>query len=167
MEIFLALNKGIHILAAVVGAGAATLEEILYFKDIRDGKIDENEAKQLRLTYKLMHWSVIALLISGVLMVGIIASRYSTAIIFESRMSAKYLIFGILIANAFLIKFRKIPLWFASPISLISWWAEFVLGKWRTLEADLYVIMAAYILAVLIAGLGLNFIKKWIQPRKI
>lgn len=163
MELLFAIGKNLHILTAIIGVGAATLGEILYLKDARDGKIDANEARQLKITYRLMRWSMIILIISGVLMVGIVVYKSGgTAILFDSRMMAKYIIAIIMVANAVMIKFRKIPMLVGAPLSLVSWWAEFVLGKWRSLEADLYVIIVAYILAVFVAGIFLKFIEKLI-----
>lgn len=163
MVFLFAVNKIIHILTAIIGVGAATLGEVLYLKDMRDGKIDANEARQLKITYHLMRWSMIILIISGILMVGIIVYKSGTAILYDSRMMAKYIIVIIMVANAAMIKFRKIPMWLGAPLSLVSWWAEFVLGKWRLLEEDLYVIIFVYIIAVLIVGVFLKFIEKLIS----
>ena len=40
---FLAINKLLHVIAAIIGTLSAVVEEVLYFKDIHDGKIDEAE----------------------------------------------------------------------------------------------------------------------------
>lgn len=164
MELLFSISKNLHILAAIVGVGAATLGEILYLKDMRDGKIDSDEGKWLKITYRLMRWSMIILIVSGVLMVGIVIYKSGgTTILFDGRMMAKYIIAVIMVANAAMIKFRKIPMWIGAPLSLVSWWTEFILGKWRFLEADLYVILLAYISAVLIIGAFLKLIEKLIS----
>ena len=160
LSLLLKAIRGFHILGALFGTGAATLEEILYFRDIRDGKIDEWEARQLRITYKIMRWSIITLIISGVAMVAILRFKYSPAVLYDPRLVAKYIIVGIMVINAVLIQFRKIPMWIASPLSLTSWWAESILGRWRGLEASLYVIMIGYFIAVVVVGLILYNIKK-------
>ncbi len=126
---FLAINKTLHIIAAIVGVLSATAEEILYFKDIKDGKIDEAEARQLRITYKLMHWCLIILVLTGF---GILAAVYlkygGTKTFYSPVLWVKYLVVLVLLANAVLIAAKKISMKWASSISLTSWYFAYALG---------------------------------------
>ena len=174
---FLAINKFVHITAAIIGTLSATAEEVLYFKDIRDGKIDEAEARYLRITYKIMNWSLIILVLTGFGILTAVRIKYGgTKTFYNPILWAKYAIVLVLLTNAVLIAARKIPMKWASALSLTSWYFAYALGafseKVREIKflADflsqfnfiiifLFIIIG-YIAAVAIMAQILRYIKK-------
>ena len=176
---FLAINKLLHVISAIIGTLSAVAEEVLYFKDIRDGKIDEAEAKQLRITYKVMHIALIVLVLTGFGILAGVRIKYGGSKTFYSPILwFKYTVVIVLLLNAVLISARKMPMKWASAISLTSWLAAYGLGvisgkmrefKWLAdfLAQFNFVIIylfltVGYLAAVAIMAQILEYIKKLI-----
>lgn len=161
LDLFFTVNRAFHILGAILGTGAATFVEIFYLKAIRDGKIESFEAEDLKVFYFILRLTLIILIISGF---GILVvwrlNLLGPDFFYNPRLWAKYTIVLVILINAILIQMRKMPMWLGSSLSLVSWWTAFILGGWRTLAASYFEIIFGYILAVIVVGFILDFIKK-------
>ena len=164
LDRFFIINLLFHQVVAVLGAGAATFTEIFYLKAIRDGKIEEYEAEDLGVFYFVMRFALIILVFTGFNILVVWRLKFlGPDFFYNSRLWAKYMIVLVILVNAILIHGKKIPLWLGSPLSLTSWWVVFFLGYWRNANVSFIGIIFGYVLALIVVGLILEFIKRKIS----
>ncbi|MEK9154788.1 MAG: hypothetical protein AAB596_01845 [Patescibacteria group bacterium] len=172
MELFFFINKGLHILTAISGVGAATLAEIFYLKAIRDGIVDESESKELKITYKVMRLSLIILIFTGLgMMLGWRWELKGPEYFYNPVLLAKFSAILILLLGVSLMHARKIPIWLGGAISLVSWYGAAGLGKLTEEFFELpfsnkisyLIIMLGYFVAIVITAFVLKFIHEKIQ----
>lgn len=157
----------LHIIGTVIGAGGATYSDALFYKVIKDGKIDSDEYDILKMMSMLVWGGFILLVISGVSF--LLHSDFPGA---TPKLYAKITIVNIIFLNAFILHRKILPLIhhhvrmhrkltkkpFAANISITlasgaisftSWYSALVLGGWRGLDATYLQIMSVYIILVL------------------
>jgi hypothetical protein len=172
MEIRIALVI-LHIIGTVLGAGAATISDFLFFKFAKDGRVDKDEFGILKAVSSLVWIGLFLLLLSGfgfmllyISDIGSVRHDYSL-----DKIWAKLIIVMILLTNGFVLHYKVLPLFaarlnknFATPtfmkkstliftagaISGVSWYAALILGGWRGLHATTATILLVYL--VIIAG---------------
>jgi len=152
-----AINKGLHSFVAVIGLAAAFLAEIFYLKNL----------KGLPMIYKILRWSMIILIFTGFMFfvkwrLGLGGAR----LFFNGALWAKYTIVAILLVNAVLMQAKKIPLKIGAPVSLVSWSAAFIFGKWHPQWLYFWSAMAGYIAVVIVVGFILEAIKRKLNYSK-
>lgn len=149
-----------HITGAVLGVGGATFAEIFLLKSAKDGKIDPTESAFLQTTYVVLRLGMLLLVLSGFGYLLFYRITGQVELLYQPKLWAKLTIVLVIVFNALLLAAGRIPLWLGSSLSLVSWYAAFILGAWRTLSASFWEIMIFYLLAVLAASLGLVWIRK-------
>ncbi|MEM7113062.1 MAG: hypothetical protein AAF614_11560 [Chloroflexota bacterium] len=155
-----------HILGIALGAGGATMSDILFLTSITDNFLDTSE---LRLLKKASHVVIVGLFLLYVTGFGFIILN---PVGLSQRFWAKATIVTILTINGFVMHRRvfpilekftanKTPLSSASfhshsclfiwtgTISAISWYTALILGAWRTLTLSYGVIMGLYFAAII------------------
>lgn len=174
-QIFTAL----HLLGVAFGLGGATVSDILFFKFIRDGKVDKNEKEALLVVSKIIWVGVALLFVSGVAML-IPRSDY---LLHNSRFILKMVVVGVVVTNGIILNkffaphldsltfkgdilssksfklFRKMAVF--GTISFISWYSAFILGNVSFIRSSALYLVASYfvVLAVSIV-VGQILIKK-------
>ena len=152
-----------HLIGTVLGVGGATFAEIFYLKAKKDGIIEPLEIDHLRTIYFVLRIGLFISIITGFSFLLFYYLIGASELFLNPKLWAKLLIVTILVLNAFLIKFKKIPMWLGASISLTSWYGAMILGAWRTLNVSFINIIIIYIIAIFIVAGILEFIKKLLK----
>ena len=152
-----------HLIGTVLGVGGATFAEIFYLKAKKDGIIEPLEIDHLRTIYFVLRIGLFISMITGLSFLLFYYLIGASELLLNPKLWAKLLIVAILIFNAVLIKFKKIPMWLGASISLTSWYGAMILGAWRTLNVSFINIIIIYIIAIFIVAGILEFIKKLLK----
>lgn len=171
----------LHVIGTVLGAGAATVTDFLFFKFAKDGRLDKDEYGIVKAVSSIVWIGLFILVITGfgflILHVGDVAgvrAAYSL-----DKIAAKTVIVIILLCNGFVLHYKVLPLFasrmhksFATPafikksfviftagaISGVSWYSALILGAWRGLPASMSTILAVYAIllggAILVSNIG-------------
>lgn len=172
----------VHIVGTAIGAGGATLSDLLFFKSIEDGVISKQE-------FNLMHagglaiWGGLALLIlSGG---GIVAYQYTQGeVLFltSTKLQSKLVIVSIIALNGLLLHTKVFPLFRKSldqnvtkelflnhsgliftsgAVSATSWYAAMIIGAWRGLSTSPFIILSVYFAALTCAVIFAQIVGKF------
>ena len=112
----------------MLGVGAATFAEIHYLRFASDDIITDDEKKTLATTYTVLRLGLFILVISGFSFLLYYRLSEYTEPLMRASFWAKMTIVGILVANAWMLQTRLIPLAIGSALSLASWYGALVLG---------------------------------------
>jgi hypothetical protein len=171
----------IHIIGTVVGAGAATVSDYLFFKFARDGKVDRDEFRILQTVSELVWIGLLILLLSGFGFVLLYAFDHNHIrhVYNIEKIYAKSAIVLVLLINGFVLHRVVLPLFaarlgksFATPqfikksfviftagaVSFVSWYSSLILGGWRGLTAGYWQILGTYVLCLAVAIAGANLL---------
>lgn len=150
-----------HLLGTVLGVGGATFVEIFLNKSLRDGEVDPMENSFLQTTFLVVRVGLIISLISGFGFLLLYKFTGQTFRLYDPVLWAKLTVIIIIAVNAVLLQMHKISLWWGSAFSLVSWYAAAILGVLLSGPAYPYLsIMFFYLLAVVVGGVVLSFIRK-------
>ena len=159
----------IHIIGTALGAGGATFSDFLFYKVIKDGKIDRDEYELLNMSSFLVWAGFITLLISGFLFLS-----HPDFPGIATKLYAKLVIVGIILVNAIIMhskifpcikyhvkKHRKLTkqpfeanigfTLVSGAVSIVSWYSALIIGGWRGLDASFSQIIAVYFALLLLA----------------
>lgn len=150
----------LHIVGVALGVGGATFAEIFFLKSIRDGEVDPIESSFMKVTYRVLRYGTLLLVISGFGFLLWYRFTNQMSLLYEDKLWAKLTIIIILLMGAIGWETRKVPFWLGSTVSFTSWYAALVLGAWRGLDASYFTIMVGYIVAVGLVALILKVIRK-------
>lgn len=169
----------LHVVGTAIGAGGSTLSDLLFFKSIDDGRIDNSEFRLMK-TGGVAVWAGLSILIlTGI---GIVLYQYLVNGIplleISSKLQAKLVIVSIIAVNGIFLHTKVLPLFkkavnsditvvlerhgfiiFTSgAISVVSWYSALIIGAWRGLVAPVFVILGAYLVMILGAIVVANII---------
>lgn len=162
-----------HIIGVAMGAGGATMSDILFLTSIYDNYIDPSEFKLLKVASKIVVVGLIILSLTG-------GAFFLAGSVPSQRFWAKLTIVGIATINGFVMHRKLFPLFeqcsqekipllsvtflahvrllvSAGIISAMSWYGALILGVWKSLPLSYFEIMAWYagIMAVIIIAANL------------
>jgi YVTN family beta-propeller protein len=186
MEILLKqIFTSLHIIGAVIGAGAAFMSDATFLKSIRNENIDKIEFSFLNLFSKFVWGGIGLIVLSGVGLFTLQPDVYVSS----SKFLAKMTIVLIIVLNGVLFHALHIPYikksWkqklFASlptgegavialsgAVSMVSWMSALVLGTWRSVPYGYLEIMAVYVFIVSCGMVGaLITLKKMLKREDI
>lgn len=177
----------LHIIGTAIGAGGATLSDILFFKSIEDGRIQKSEFTLLH-TAGFAVWSGLGLLIlSGMGMVILQLYDGVNLLALSTKLQSKIVIVSMILLNGVFLHWKIFPLFRKSldknltkgvllshadiiftsgAVSAVSWYSALIIGAWRGLSASPFVILAIYT-SVLICAIIVAQIVGRIQVRRI
>lgn len=149
-----------HIVGTVLGVGGATFAEIFHYQATKGGGFDQSYAAPLRITYSILRWGMILLVVSGFGYLLLLRFEGHAQYIYGPRVLSKLTITGIILLNAILLQTKKNNFTWGSTISIVSWYAALIIGSWRGLPANFWGIMGIYIaMIILVAQLKRIFTK--------
>lgn len=164
----------LHIIGTVLGAGAATISDFLFFKFAKDGQVDKDEFGILKAVSGFVWLGLFLLVGSGLGFmllhtadVGTVRADYSL-----NKIGAKLIITAIIFINGLVLHRKVLPIFAArlgksfatkdfikkstiiftaGAISGVSWYSALILGAWRGLQASWITIMAMYLFFIICA----------------
>lgn len=172
----------IHIIGAVVGVGAATMGDILFFKSLKDGVIESKELDFLK-TISLAVWAGLFILVfSGFGFFLIYRVSFPEAgLIYNPAYLVKLTIAAVIFFNGLIMHWKVFPLlesqvgkslnspeflarsrlvFTTGAVSIISWYFALILGAARGIEASYFSIIAIYLVVLWIGIIFANLIGK-------
>lgn len=156
----------IHALSAGIGLGVILVVDYLFFKFLKDKKIDQHEKEILDYLSDFI-WLVLGLIIvSGFFIYFSDMEKYHTLIKFQFKM----IVVLVLIINGFLMNlfispkliqldlislpsYKEKAVVIMGTISLISWFLAFVLGRIKQLDFSLITLTVIYSLILIISSI--------------
>lgn len=170
-----------HLIGMALGAGGATLSDVLFLTSVRDNLIDRSELRLLRAAARVVIAGLALLTITGI-------GFFFTDSQPSERFWAKVTIVGIAALNGYWLHRQLFPLFArcaqqqqplftaqtsryawrvvsAGYISAVSWYAALVLGVWRSAPFSYWEILGGYlgivVSGLLFANLALYLLMKW------
>lgn len=173
----------LHVVGVAIGVGGATVSDSLFFRTIKDGKINKTEFAFLKTTSSVVWFGLIILFFSGfgLLFLSKLAVPES-GLFYNPKFLAKFSIALIILFNGLVIHWKvfpffqahlgktlnspefikKVPFLFTSgAISTVSWYSALILGAWRTLNLPYLTIMGIYLFVLLGGVLIANIISRY------
>ncbi|MEK7123653.1 MAG: hypothetical protein AAB851_02040 [Patescibacteria group bacterium] len=171
----------IHIIGVALGVGGATVSDFLFFKSIKDGKIEAKEFDFMKAASKIVWTGFVVLVFSGVSMFiyerlemagpeemynpGIWAHIIAALVIFFNGLAMHWKVFpafesslGVPFGRAEqILKSRKI-IFTTGAISIVSWYFALILGATRGFGLPFSWILAFYAFAVIGAVVVANIV---------
>lgn len=170
-----------HLIGVALGAGGATLSDLLFLSSVRDNLIDRSELRLLRVAARVVIAGLALLTVTGV-------GFFFTDSQPSDRFWAKLTIVAIAALNGYWLHRQLFPLFercaqqqrplltahssryawrvvAAGCISAVSWYAALILGVWRSAPFSYWEILGGYLgivmTALILANLGLYLFLKW------
>lgn len=170
-----------HLIGMALGAGGATLSDVLFLTSVRDNLIDRSELRLLKAAARVVIAGLALLTVTGI-------GFFFTDSQPSERFWAKLTIVGIAALNGYWLHRQIFPLFercaqqqrplftahtskyawrvvSAGCISAVSWYAALTLGVWRSTPFSYWEILGGYlgivVTALLFANLGLYLLMKW------
>ncbi len=161
----------LHVLGAVIGAGAAFVSDVTFLKSIRNKNVDKLEFSFLDLFGKMVWAGILLIVISGVGLFTLDPER----LIGSSKFLAKMTIVAVIVLNGIAFHFLHIPyikksfkkdlfdnlpknegaiLALSGAVSVVSWFSALVLGSLRGLNLSYLEIISIYILLLSFGAVG-------------
>ncbi|OGN01981.1 MAG: hypothetical protein A2651_02110 [Candidatus Yanofskybacteria bacterium RIFCSPHIGHO2_01_FULL_42_12] len=177
----------LHLIAAAIGLGGATITDVFFFKFLKDFKISESESEILRTLSQVIWFTLALIVLTGI---GLYLPA-SERLLISSKFLVKMIVVGVIIINgAFLnllispklvhISFgeshhhesgelhRLRKLAFAlGAISSASWYSAFILGSLRRLSFSFQELLGIYLILVVIAVIGSQVIERRLVKRAV
>lgn len=185
MHIFLVI---LHIIGVSLGVGGATISDFLFFKTIKDGRIERTEFDLLKMASSVVWIGLTLLAFSGVglLLFERLVPHGHESLVYSAPFLAKMTIVLVIFLNGLVMHWKVFPICESSldrplagsefikkravafstgAISIVSWYSALILGVWRTLEASYLEIMGVYLLILLAALIASNIIGRLFAKR--
>jgi hypothetical protein len=157
-----------HVIGTVLGVGAATFAEIHYTRFNIDDIITDDERKTLTTTYTVMRAGLFLLVISGFAFLLYFRLTENVAALTSPSFWAKMTIVAVIVGNALLLQARMVPFAIGAAVSITSWYAALVLGVIGKTNATYVEILMYYVVAIVLVGLSLRWIRAWLHaPKKL
>lgn len=162
----------VHVLAVVVGMGAATVADLLFFSFLRDFSISKKEASVLHTLARVVVVAIVIVILTGIALFAAEPAVYATSPHFIAKMTIVAIVAcnGVALhiwvaprmvqisfrgaAAARLVALRRLA-FVLGPISVVSWYAAFFIAmlKASVLQgATLAMLLGAYV-ALLVCGI--------------
>ncbi len=164
----------IHAFAAALGVGAVTMTDLFFFKFLKDYRISQDEAAIMDTLSDVIWFALVVLILSGI---ALFISSSETLLV-STKFIAKVVVVGVVIINGVVLNMLVAPklvkisfgeesvggdddmhqlrrLGFAlGAVSLVSWYATFLLGSLRSIPLSSFAILGIYTIVLCIAVIG-------------
>lgn len=150
----------LHVIGTVLGVGGATFAEIFYIRAKLDGVIDPQEGGFLKTTYMVLRIGMVLLLVSGFGYLLYLRLNDITQALYGAKLWTKLIITMVIVVNALLLQFRKVPFWLGSAISLASWYTAMAYGIMRPRSFTLAEGLFIYLMIIAITCLALAAVRR-------
>lgn len=161
----------LHTFGVVIGLGAATVTDVLFFRFLKDFRISKKEADIMATLSRVIWLALVVLVISGVALF----LPKQEVLLANGKFITKTIVLGVIILNGLMLNFylqpRLITIHFRGErpirerlarkvafllggISVSSWYFVFILGSLRGVQIPFAHVFAIYILLLTLAVFG-------------
>jgi len=159
----------LHALCAAIGVGAATISDIMFFRFMKDGKIDRGETPVLDTLTKSIWFAIAGLILTGIFLFMTNPELYAAS----SKFLVKVVIVGFIILNGIFLTLylhkRMLYINFLTPgnrtvkrlgfasgaLSIVSWYVVFILGSIRSIPYSFASGLVMYLVLV-VGAIGVS-----------
>lgn len=167
-----------HIFGAIIGAGGAFASDTMFFSTIKDGRINSDELRFMKLGSRLVWFGLGLLVLSGIFIVSTDPEKFLNS----DKFLAKMTIVGVIIVNGIIFHLMHIPhikkhlelkfsqsktfmkrasfILISGAISTISWITTIILGVLKDVPYSYLQIMTVFILIIAFGILTAILMKK-------
>ena len=154
----------VHVLGVIIGMGSALASDTLFSFFAKDKKLNKTEISTLSILAKIVSYSLVIIVISGIFIFLSDVEKYMSSIKFMAKMSVlavllingyilnKYIWPHLITINFFTARnergMRKLA-FACGAISVVSWMSVFVLGMLDSISLGYGMIMSIYFLIIL------------------
>lgn len=172
----------IHVIGAVIGVGAATMGDILFFKSLKDGALEKKELEFLKTISAAVWAGLFILVFSGFGFFLVYRVSFpETGLIYNPTYLIKLTIAAVIFFNGLFMHWKVFPLlesqvgrtlnnpdflsraqpvFTSGAISIVSWYSALILGAARGIDASYFSILVVYLVVLWIGIVFANIIGK-------
>jgi hypothetical protein len=146
-----------------LAAGASTFALTFYFMGIKDGTIDPSERRFMGAVYFALRVALVVIIVTEVFYVVYYGIEAFTLVQTAEVLWFRWMLLGIIIANALLMQIHKMPMWLGPALAGGSWYALFFASVWPELTLSfgtlsLYYGIFIVFMVLLLQGIRLIYI---------
>ena len=156
----------LHIAGTVLGAGGATIAEVLINKALKDGSVTADEGALLHGTYTVLRVGMALIIVSAL---GIIWYHYDNDTlnrVLNDKIWFKEFLFVVIIINAVAISNRWTPLWLGAATSFTAWWMATILGVLGRLPFSFWTYLLMFVAATFTIAAILHAVRNYMTKQQ-
>ncbi len=177
----------LHLVAAAIGVGAATITDVFFSKFLKDFKISESESDILNTLSQVIWFALAFIILTGV---GLYLPE-SERLLVSSKFLVKMIVVAVIVVNGAVLnllispklvhisfgeshehqsgelhKLRKLA--FAlGAVSITSWYSAFILGALHRLPFSFLELLGAYLLLLILAVIGSQIMERVVAKKSV
>ncbi|OGE88457.1 MAG: hypothetical protein A2722_00965 [Candidatus Doudnabacteria bacterium RIFCSPHIGHO2_01_FULL_50_11] len=149
-----------HIIGTVFGAGGVTFAGIFYLLKRPVDPLTTLDQHFLTTTYTVLRIGIVLIVLSGFGFFILFRLQGHSAYLYSPMMWGKMVITVVILLNALLHHWRRLPWSLGSVISAVSWYSALLLGVYRRVHLDFATIMGLYLVAIVIGYILMRMTQK-------
>lgn len=149
-----------------LAAGASTFALTFYYMGIKDGKIDASERNFMGAVYFVLRVALVVIIATEVFYVFRYGIEAFPLVQTAEVLWFRWMLIGVIIVNAILMQFHKMPMWLGPALAGGSWYGLFFATVWPDLTASFSSLVAYYAAFLGVMVVFLNALKALYVPKK-
>lgn len=142
-----------------LAAGASTFALTFYFMGIKDEVIDASERRFMGAVYFVLRVALVVIIVTEVFYVFFYGFDAFTLVKTMEVLWFRWMLLAIIIGNALLMHFHKMPMWLGPGLAGGSWYALFFATIWPDLILPFETLLLYYALFVVMMIAFLRLVK--------
>jgi FAD/FMN-containing dehydrogenase len=140
-------------LGLTLGVGSSTFALIFYIDALADGVVDPSEKRFLRIVYRVLRLGMFGIFVS---LVGLVVRDGVSSFTIHGM---EWFLLAVILINAVLMDFRKMPMRFGPVLAGGSWYSLFVISKTSIETYGLIIVFFLYSLFLLLFYFVFHYFK--------
>lgn len=142
-----------------LAAGASTFALTFYFMGMEDGVIDASERRFMGAVYFTLRLALVVIIATEVFYVLYYGLSEFSLVETAEVLWFRWMLIGVIIINALLMQFHKMPMWLGPALAGGSWYSLFFATIWPGLTLSFATLLGYYVMFVAFMVALLRFIK--------
>ncbi|HEX9608674.1 MAG TPA: hypothetical protein VGA06_00475 [Candidatus Paceibacterota bacterium] len=142
-----------------LAAGASTFALTFYFMGIKDEVIDASERRFMGAVYFVLRVAIVVIVVTELFYILYWGFDAFTLVKTMEVLWFRWMLLGIIVANALLMHFHKMPMWLGPALAGGSWYALFSATIWPDLALPFETLLSYYAIFVVAMIAFLRLVK--------
>jgi hypothetical protein len=142
-----------------LAAGASTFALTFYFMGIKDEVIDASERRFMGAVYFVLRVAIVVIVVTELFYILYWGFDAFTLVKTMEVLWFRWMLLGIIVANALLMHFHKMPMWLGPALAGGSWYALFFATIWPDLALPFETLLSYYAIFVVAMIAFLRLVK--------
>lgn len=156
----------LHTYALSLAVGASTFALIFYVNGIKDGTIDPSERRFMGIVYFVLRLALALIIAVQLILVSSYLPDGIAVLLKNPGFVLGWVLIAVIIGNALLMHFHKIPMWLGPVLAGGSWYALFLLNAWPgPLRLSFLELVGIYVVFLFVFSGIFVFCKKRFAPK--